>query len=153
MQALEAIKIILNQPVLAGRLLLFDAADTTFRNIKLRSRNAKCKVCGEKPEIQELIDYEQFCGTRAHDKVENICILEAADNVEVQVLKALPPNSLAVDVRSQIEFSMFSLPDTINIPYSEILKGEGLDVLKKEILAKGAEETRGKICARCFWFV
>lgn len=69
MQALETIKIILDLPVLSGRMLIFDASDTVFRNIKLRNKNLKCKICGEEPTIQELIDYEQFCGTKSHDKV------------------------------------------------------------------------------------
>lgn len=69
LQALEVIKIIIGQPVLSGRMLLFDASDTTFRNFRLRNRDVKCKICSEEPEIRKLIDYEQFCGSKSHDKV------------------------------------------------------------------------------------
>lgn len=55
--------------VLSGRLLTFDGSNTTFRNIKLRPRNVNCSVCGDNPTITRLIDYEQFCGVKAHDKV------------------------------------------------------------------------------------
>ena len=51
------------------RLLLFDALDMTFRTIKLRPRQTSCLVCGDNPTITELIDYEQFCGAGATDKV------------------------------------------------------------------------------------
>lgn len=55
--------------VLNGRLLLFDGASTIFRNIRLRPRSSSCAVCGDFPTITDLIDYEQFCQSGAHDKV------------------------------------------------------------------------------------
>lgn len=70
LQALEAIKVITgSEETLSGKFLIFDAADTSFRKIKLRERNSKCKVCGDSPSITTLIDYEQFCGSRINDKV------------------------------------------------------------------------------------
>ena len=61
-QATEAIKLILGggQP-LVGRLLLYDALQMRFRELKLR-RDPECPVCGDHPTIHELIDYDQFCG-------------------------------------------------------------------------------------------
>ena len=53
----------------SGRLLLFDGLEGSFRSIKLRGRQEKCCVCGDQPSITKLIDYEQFCGTKATDKV------------------------------------------------------------------------------------
>lgn len=70
LQALECIKIITEMPgVLSGRLLLFDACETIFRNIKLRNKVSNCAVCGDNPTILFPIDYEQFCGSKANDKV------------------------------------------------------------------------------------
>ncbi|MGB0384890.1 MAG: molybdopterin-synthase adenylyltransferase MoeB [Ardenticatenaceae bacterium] len=63
LQALEAIKILLGTgDYLGGRLVLFDALSTDFREVRIR-RNSHCPVCGENPTITELIDYEQFCGS------------------------------------------------------------------------------------------
>jgi molybdopterin/thiamine biosynthesis adenylyltransferase/rhodanese-related sulfurtransferase len=62
-QANEAIKILLGiGQSLAGRLLIFDALKTKFRELRLR-RDPACPTCGEgvRPEDIELIDYEQFC--------------------------------------------------------------------------------------------
>src|SRR6187551_2844572 len=61
-QATEAIKLILGvgEP-LVGRLLLYDAFTMRFRELKLR-RDADCPVCGDRPTVKELIDYDQFCG-------------------------------------------------------------------------------------------
>src|SRR5205814_6539360 len=60
-QALETIKLILGRGrPLIGRLLLFDALDLKFRELKLR-KNPECPVCGAHPSVTKLIDYEQFC--------------------------------------------------------------------------------------------
>lgn len=70
LQALETIKILIHSPfVLSKRFLIFDGIASTFQNIKLKQRNIKCEVCGDAPTITSLIDYEQFCGSSAHDKV------------------------------------------------------------------------------------
>lgn len=66
LQANEAIKILLGIGTsLAGRLLIFDALKTKFRELKLR-RDPKCPTCGEgvRPQDIQLIDYEQFCAVR-----------------------------------------------------------------------------------------
>jgi sulfur-carrier protein adenylyltransferase/sulfurtransferase len=63
LQANEAIKILLGiGQSLAGRLLVFDALKTKFRELKLR-RDPQCPTCGEgtSPDKIQLIDYEQFC--------------------------------------------------------------------------------------------
>jgi adenylyltransferase/sulfurtransferase len=63
-QAMEAIKLILDRgSPLVGRLLQFDALDMKWRELKLR-RDPKCPVCGERPTITELIDYEAFCSAQ-----------------------------------------------------------------------------------------
>ena len=61
-QATEVIKLILgNGQPLIGRLLLVDALNMRFRELKLR-KNPECPVCGTNPTVTQLIDYEQFCG-------------------------------------------------------------------------------------------
>ena len=61
-QATEVIKLILgNGSPLIGRLLLVDALNMSFRELKLR-KNPECPVCGDNPTVTELIDYQKFCG-------------------------------------------------------------------------------------------
>jgi adenylyltransferase/sulfurtransferase len=61
-QATEILKLALGKgSSLIGRLLLFNALDMKFRELKLR-RDPQCPICGENPTITELIDYEMFCG-------------------------------------------------------------------------------------------
>jgi len=67
-QATEAIKLILGKgEPLIGRLLLVNALDMRFRELKLR-KNPDCPVCGTHPTVKELIDYEQFCGIIPQEK-------------------------------------------------------------------------------------
>ena len=61
-QATEVIKLILGKgESLAGRLLLVDALNMRFRELKLR-KSPECPICGPNPTITQLIDYQQFCG-------------------------------------------------------------------------------------------
>jgi len=65
-QATEAIKLVLGLgDTLAGRLLVYDALKTRFRELKLR-RDPKCPTCGDGVDRGriELVDYEQFCAGR-----------------------------------------------------------------------------------------
>jgi molybdopterin/thiamine biosynthesis adenylyltransferase/rhodanese-related sulfurtransferase len=61
LQANEAIKLItdVGEPLI-GRLLLFDAQQTTFDEVSVR-RDPTCPVCGAAPTITEYIDYVEFC--------------------------------------------------------------------------------------------
>jgi adenylyltransferase/sulfurtransferase len=61
-QATEAIKVVLGigEP-LVGRLLVYDALRMRFRELKLK-KDPECPVCGPRPTVRALIDYEQFCG-------------------------------------------------------------------------------------------
>jgi adenylyltransferase/sulfurtransferase len=64
-QALETIKLILGKgDSLVGRLLHFNTLTMETTSLKLKQDPA-CPLCGEKPTIHELIDYEEFCGLRA----------------------------------------------------------------------------------------
>lgn len=64
LQANEVLKYILGiGELLTGKLLVFNALDSSFRLVKV-PRDPKCPVCGENPSITKLIDYEEFCQLR-----------------------------------------------------------------------------------------
>jgi molybdopterin/thiamine biosynthesis adenylyltransferase len=68
LQATEAIKLVLGLgDTLAGRLLVYDALATRFRELKLR-RDPKCPTCGDGVDRSTipLIDYAQFCAGPKH---------------------------------------------------------------------------------------
>lgn len=64
LQATEVVKLVLGigEPAV-GRLLLYDALEARLTTVRL-SRDERCPLCGERPEITSLIDYEQFCGAQ-----------------------------------------------------------------------------------------
>ncbi|MFN8603614.1 MAG: molybdopterin-synthase adenylyltransferase MoeB [Candidatus Binatia bacterium] len=68
-QAVETVKLVLGTGnPLVGRLLHFDTLAMEIKQLKLR-RDPECPVCGERPTVTELIDYEEFCGLRGgHDQ-------------------------------------------------------------------------------------
>ncbi len=69
-QALEVIKLVMGVgDTLTSRMLLIDALTMDFREIKIR-RNPDCKLCGDNPEVTELIDYDIFCGILPPEPVD-----------------------------------------------------------------------------------
>jgi molybdopterin/thiamine biosynthesis adenylyltransferase/rhodanese-related sulfurtransferase len=64
-QALETIKLILGKgETLTGKLLCFNTLTNEITTLNLK-RDPACPMCGDKPTIHELIDYEEFCSLRA----------------------------------------------------------------------------------------
>ena len=61
LQATEALKEILGigRP-LYDRLMIYDALDMTFREVKIH-KDPACPLCGTSPKITKLLDYEQSC--------------------------------------------------------------------------------------------
>ncbi|MFN7975101.1 MAG: molybdopterin-synthase adenylyltransferase MoeB [Acidobacteriota bacterium] len=61
LQAIETIKLILKKgDPLVGRLLMYDALSTSFREMKLK-RDRACPMCGDGAKFTGYIDYEAFC--------------------------------------------------------------------------------------------
>ena len=112
-QAMETIKLLLGVgTTLAGRLLLFDALEMSWREIALR-RNPECPVCGDAPTQTELIDYELFCGVKPDPAAEapgEVDVLEvSAAEVAEQLASEVPP--FLLDVREPWEWAVSSLVD------------------------------------------
>ena len=62
-------KIILGQgEVLSGRMVIFDALEMRFRNVKLRGRMLDCVTCGDSPSLLDVstFDYNDFCKTNCN---------------------------------------------------------------------------------------
>ena len=121
LQATEAIKLILGvgEP-LVGRFLIFDALKMRFRELKLR-KDPDCPVCGERPTVTELIDYEQFCGITPVAAVASGP--EAEDEATVHELKTRldrQESFLLLDVREPQEFEICRIPGSVLIPLGDL---------------------------------
>jgi adenylyltransferase/sulfurtransferase len=119
-QANEVIKVILGaEGILLNRLLLFDAWEMKFRELKLR-KNPDCPICGTNPTITELIDYEAFCGLKQPVE-ESKEVLEEITATELNDLIKNQPNVQIIDVREPYEFEIARIPNTKLIPLAQVV--------------------------------
>lgn len=116
-QATEVLKLILGAgDSLIGRLLLIDALDMRFREVKLR-KSPDCPVCGTRT-IRELIDYEQFCGVRG----EEMPTVNAIPEIQPDELKRrldAGEDIFILDVREPHEYQICNLRGHL-IPLGEL---------------------------------
>jgi adenylyltransferase/sulfurtransferase len=130
-QATEAIKLILGigEPLI-GRFLIYDALRMRFRELRLR-RDPQCPVCGERPTIRELIDYEQFCGVAPAGTVAPAARPaegSAVPEVTSEQLKArldAGDDVLLIDVREPHEVQICAIRPSTLIPLGEVPKRYG----------------------------
>ena len=121
-QATEAVKLILGKgDPLTGRLLLYNALDMKFREVKLQ-KDPECPVCGKNPTITKLIDYEQFCGI-ALGQEEAAVQTNGIHEITAKELKKLIDQKgkfTLVDVREPHEYQIAKIPGSKLIPLGEV---------------------------------
>jgi molybdopterin/thiamine biosynthesis adenylyltransferase/rhodanese-related sulfurtransferase len=127
-QATEAIKIILGAPdTLSGRLLLYNAWEMKFRELKLRPNPIR-------PVIEKLIDYEQFCGipqAKAQEAAEQQKMTEMTV-VELKTLLDSNANDyILIDVRNPNEYQIAKIPNSVLIPLPDIENGSAIPKIKE----------------------
>lgn len=127
-QATETVKIILGKgTTLSGRLLLYNALDMKFRELKLRPNP-------ERPIIDKLVDYEQFCGITQAKEEEAKQQMEM-EEMTVQQLKELLDSGaddfVLVDVRNPNEYDIAQIPGSILVPLPDIEQGSGVEKIKE----------------------
>ena len=119
-QATEILKLALGKgSSLIGRLMLFNALDMKFRELKLR-KDPKCPVCGPNPTVTQLIDYEMFCGIQPEPANPSA----NPDEVNLQEMKkALDTPSLGIrviDVREPDEQQIARIAGVPLVPLSTL---------------------------------
>ena len=116
-QAIEGIKLItgIGEPMI-GRLGLYDALEQRWTHVKV-NKDPDCPVCGENPTVTELIDYEEFCGVPAHDRVEEF---EGLAELEIlpQEYKEIAGDKdvVLLDVREPHEYEISRIEGSVLIP-------------------------------------
>ena len=123
-QATEVIKLILGKgDPLIGRLLLIDALGMKFRELKLR-KNADCPVCGTRPTISKLIDYDEFCGIRGEEKSQEKPVAAGVPEIQVEELKRrldAGDDLFVLDVREPHEYQICNIGGYL-IPLGDLPK-------------------------------
>ena len=123
MQATEAIKLILGKGTpLVGRLLLYDALEMKFRELKIR-KDPGCPVCSANPTITELQDYAYFCGVGGDatlDIGEDSGPVAQVSPKQVKEMLDAGRNVKLVDVREPQEWDITHLEGASLIPLGSI---------------------------------
>jgi len=127
-QATEAIKIILGAPdTLSGRLLLYNAWEMKFRELKLRPNPIR-------PVIEKLIDYEQFCGipqAKAQEAAEQQNMTEMTVVELKTLLDSNADDYILIDVRNPNEYQIAKIPNSVLIPLPDIENGAAIPKIKE----------------------
>ena len=126
-QATETVKIITGiGTTLSGRLLLFDALKMSFRELKLRPSP-------ERPVIDKLIDYQEFCGVGGTAPGQEEA--GAVDSISVSELKALLDSGaddvLLLDVRNPQEAEIATIPGAVLVPLDQIESGSATEQVRQ----------------------
>jgi len=126
-QATEAVKIITGiGTTLSGRLLLFDALKMSFRELKLRPSP-------ERPVIDKLIDYQEFCGVGGSAPGQEEA--GAVESISVLELKALLDSNaddvLLLDVRNPPEAEIATIPGAVLVPLDQIESGQATEQVRQ----------------------
>jgi adenylyltransferase/sulfurtransferase len=132
-QATETIKIILGaKNTLSGRLLLFNAWDMKFRELKLRPNPIR-------PIIEKLVDYEQFCGipqaqaqaAKSESELQEMTVTELKT-----LLDSDADDYILIDVRNPNEYQIAKIPKAVLIPLPDIEDGDGVAKVKELLQGK-----------------
>ena len=120
-QATEVIKLILGKGAsLVGRLLLVDALNMRFRELKLR-KNPECPVCGLNPTVTALIDYQHFCGI-VPETPEDKTLKNGIPQITVKELKRridVSEDVQLIDVREPYEYQIAQIGGKL-IPQNDV---------------------------------
>jgi adenylyltransferase/sulfurtransferase len=120
MQAIEVIKLITGAgKVISGRLLLYDALEASLDSVRIK-RNPSCRVCGDHPEIQSLIDYDSWCGGPGVESDPK----SAGQSLDISPIDAQmlmnEGKAILVDVREPFELDIARLNGAIALPMERI---------------------------------
>ncbi|HET9232919.1 MAG TPA: rhodanese-like domain-containing protein, partial [Candidatus Eisenbacteria bacterium] len=113
LQSNETVKLLLGigEPLL-GRLLLLDALELRFREVRF-AKDPACPVCGSAPTIRALIDYEAFCGVPRQAEA-------MVPEITARDLAASRDRVLLLDVREPFEADIARIPGARLIPLGEL---------------------------------
>ena len=126
MMVTEAVKLITGiGQTLLGRLLIFDALTSRWREIRIAKDPAA-------PPITELIDYEIFCGLVPAEQNDRDLI--SADELASRLARRRKGEEdfVLVDVREPVEFEIARIPGSVLVPLGGIRDGSALGALPQD---------------------
>ena len=137
-QVAETIKLIVGQgDPLVGRILVHDSLRQSWDTLRVR-QNPACPLCGDHPTINELVDYEAFCGLSTGEVAASAAAAGAAAFGEVSARELADllgardrgeESFELVDVRDEGERAVVAIPGARAIHLEEFRSGTALGKL------------------------
>lgn len=109
---------------MSERMVIFDALEMRFRNVKLRGRNSKCSSCGDCPTITDVasFDYNDFCQTNCN--LVALIQLPPQNSITIEEFHRLRSATdhplIVIDVRPKVQFEITHLAESVSIPWPTI---------------------------------
>ena len=124
-QATETIKIITGiGRTLDKRLLVYDALEMNFKELKIG-------LLKDRPIINELINYEEFCSPKNnHTKIDKLINKISVYDLN-ELLKDRRDKICLLDVRNLVENQISKIPNSYLIPLNNIQNEDSINEIKK----------------------
>jgi adenylyltransferase/sulfurtransferase len=132
LQAMETIKLILGagKPPL-GKLMVYDALNSSFRNITLR-RDPGCRLCGDTPTVTSVSNPETLAP--AYCEIPDDDTMETITTAKLRQRLAAKFEGILLDVREPEEYALASIQGAQLIPLATLPDRVGELPKDKEIL-------------------
>ena len=119
-QAAQAVNLVTGAgSSLVGRLLLYNGTDMTFSEVRV-GKNRECPVCGDRPTLAKLIDYDAFC-----DPGRPSARVGEGDPAELKLLLDGGSKVQLLDVREPFESALCRIRGSKLIPLGELERRVG----------------------------
>jgi sulfur-carrier protein adenylyltransferase/sulfurtransferase len=107
--------------------MLYDALNMKFRELKLNPNP-------DRPVIDKLIDYDEFCGVTQANAEEAAAKASMAEMTVTELKKLIDSGAtdyLLLDVRNPHEFDIGKIPGGVLVPLPDIENSNGIDQVKQ----------------------
>ena len=135
-QTTEAVKLLLGigEP-LVGQLMVYDGLEMSYRKVAIR-KDPDCAICGERPSLTGLIDYDAFCGVVS---AEAALAAKDATISARQLAQMLAERERGervfelIDVREHGEWEIVAIPGARRIGKWDFLIGDAMAQLPRDV--------------------
>ena len=109
-------------------------ADSALQRLDMKFRELKLRPNPERPVIEKLIDYQEFCGipqAAAAEAEASNAIAEMTVRDLKQLMDSGKDNYVLLDVRNPNEYEIAKIDGSVLIPLGELEDGSGVEKVRE----------------------